>query len=37
MLVQTRRRILDGDECSQNGEQEQAQAELAPPSPPRNR
>jgi hypothetical protein len=34
VFMQTRQRVLHGNECSQNDEQEQAQAKLAPPSSP---
>jgi len=34
MLVKTCNRILDGNESSQHGKKEQAQAKLAPPSSP---
>jgi hypothetical protein len=36
MLAEVRQRVLRGDERSQNGECEQAQAKLAPPLPPRD-
>ncbi|MDR3717287.1 MAG: hypothetical protein P4K98_00695 [Bryobacteraceae bacterium] len=34
VFMQTRQRVLHGNECSQHGEQQQAQAKLAPPSSP---
>jgi hypothetical protein len=37
MLMKAGNRVLDGNESSQHGEKEEAQAKLAPPPSPCNR